>query len=1282
MSNRIVKALEHGAEKLGKALAKDASKAVQDLYHDAGGRLKKVATNHAENDAKHARELENLLKGRKEDMPHAPRGASGGGRPSSGGRAGAGSSTGGTSRPGQASEGNGSCRTGGDPVDVVSGQMITSKTDVDLPGLLPLVLRRSYASGYQAGRLFGPGWSSTLDVRVEVDARGIQYVGDDAEILHYPRPVAADEPVFPEHGARWPLFWDEASDTLRVEDPETGWTRHFDAVPDGSAVRPLTALTDRNGHRISCLHDDDGFPTGIEHSGGYRVAVDIVHTPAGIRVEALRLLDGTHALQGTTLMTYAYDVHGRLTDVINASGRPLVYAYDSADRITSWTDRNGYSYTYAYDPQTGRVSAGIGPDNRLSATFGYDTVQRITTVTDSLGQRTAYHYDQHDHVVRTVNPAGNSVHTTYDPYGRLTSHTDELGNTTHYTRDAHGEPLRIDWPDGTAVSIDYNELRLPVRVENRDGTVWRYAYDARGNLTDSTDPAGAVTRFAYDEQGRRVSRTDALGATTRYQPNAAGLPLRITAAGGGTVSLERDAWGRVVTATDAVGGTVRQGWTTEGDLAWRVAADGSREEWEYDPEGNLTAHRDPAGGTTAYAYGAFDMPSQRIDPDGSRYLFDHDSELRLVAVTNPAGLTWSYTYDETGCLTTETDFNNRTLRYGSDAAGRLTERVNGAGQSVRYLRDAVGRVVSSTTGDGATTTYAYDRAARLIRATTPDCALEYTYDVLGRPLTESIDGRVLTNSYDAAGRRTRRVTPTGVPSEWTYDAAGLPATLATLGGNLTFRYDAAGRETTRFFGTAAALTQSWDSAHQLAGQAIWAVDPTTAGNGAAPEHRKVQSRSYTYRADGLPTEIVDDLDGTRSFSLDAAGRVTALRAATWTESYAYDSLGNLAQAAYPAADDAVQGTREHTGTLVRAAGRTTYQHDAQGRLVRATRRTLSGQERDWQYTWDAEDRLIRAVTPDGATWSYGYDALGRRVSKTRTDRDGGVTERVFFSWDGVNLAEQLTVVPNQASSRTWDWDPGTHRAATQLDRVWETKDELPQSEVNRRFHAIVTDLIGTPRELVTLSGEIAWRASATLWGHSTTHGTSRHGLDCPLRFPGQFFDAETGLHYNLARYYDPDSARYLSPDPLGLEPAPNHHAYVDNPLRWMDPLGLAKKITRIYDDSTYKKHGSSASSSRGREIGRAPADGQAALDRSIDLDPNNPKVTRRLGVDHKNNEIVVLDRHEMMEHKDGSITETYHGHVQSKYPSDSVSEGDLTKLKRAGMINNLKKQRVLPPPCE
>ena len=97
--------------------------------------------------------------------------------------------------------------------------------------------------------------------------------------------------------------------------------------------------------------------------------------------------------------------------------------------------------------------------------------------------------------------------------------------------------------------------------------------------------------------------------------------------------------------------------------------------------------------------------------------------------------------------------------------------------------------------------------------------------------------------------------------------------------------------------------------------------------------------------------------------------------------------------------------------------------------------------------------------------------------------------------------------------------------------------------------------MGSPTELIDERGEVAWRTRRTVWG-TTTWNTDATAYT-PLRFPGQYFDPETGLHYNHFRHYDPDSARYLSPDPLGLAPAPNPASYVSNPYTVSDPLGLA-----------------------------------------------------------------------------------------------------------------------------
>ncbi|BAU84493.1 RHS/YD repeat-containing protein [Streptomyces laurentii] len=175
------------------------------------------------------------------------------------------------------------------------------------------------------------------------------------------------------------------------------------------------------------------------------------------------------------------------------------------------------------------------------------------------------------------------------------------------------------------------------------------------------------------------------------------------------------------------------------------------------------------------------------------------------------------------------------------------------------------------------------------------------------------------------------------------------------------------------------------------------------------------------------------------------------------------------------------------------------------------------------------------ITPDGTEWRYVYDPLGRRIAKHSP------TETVHFTWDGTILCEQST------DSVTLTWDHAGLHPLSQTERRRDT-DET-------RFFAIVTDLVGTPTELVDESGELAWRARSTLWG--TTAWTRTATAYTPLRFPGQYFDPESGLHYNFFRYYDPEPARYLTPDPLGLAPAPNPATYVHNPHTWSDPLGLA-----------------------------------------------------------------------------------------------------------------------------
>ncbi|MEU6774795.1 RHS repeat-associated core domain-containing protein [Streptomyces sp. NPDC046759] len=1023
-----------------------------------------------------------------------------------------------------------------DPVDVATGEMTLSDTDVALVGVLPLVLRRTHRSEYRYGRWFGRSWASTLDERIELTGSGAIWAREDGSLLVFPQlPNENDaEGVLPSEGPRLTLTFEsrhDATTTYRITDPASGVTRLFTGSPyHPSSAYWLTRIENRSSVGITIERQSDGAPSAVVHEGGYVVLV----TMADDRVGELSLRTPSGP---KTVRRFGYDQHGNLETVVNSSGLPLRFTYDEDARITSWTDRNDCTFRYAYDEQ-GRVVQTVGPDGFLSSSFAYtrhpDTGDRITRYTDSTGAQRVFHITSRLQVAAETDPLGHTTRFVFDARDRLLEHTDALGNTTRLERDDDGNLVGLIAADGVRTTATFNEFGLPVTVTERGGRTRRYEYDARGNLTAVTEPDGSRTEYETDEYGHVTAIRDAAGGVTGIRTNSAGLLVSITAPDGARATFVRDAFGRVTEATDALGGSLRQGWTVEGKPAWRELPDGTREEWSWDGEGNLVSHTDRSGRTSTHTVTHFDRPSATQASDGGHYRFTHDTELRLTTVTNAHGLEWHYSYDAAGRLMSETDFDGRTVTYEHDPLGRLRRRTNAAGQSLTYERDLMGRVVSLRHDDGATSTFTRDVTGHVVQITNPHARIDLERDLRGRIVAESVNGNTLTRAYDALGRPTRRRTPSGATGVLTYDDRGLAAYTA---GEHTFRFerDALGREIARTLDDALTLQQGWDAVGRLVSQSL------------AGAHKTLLERSFTYRADGTPATVEDSLTGRRTYSVDEAGRITAVSARGWSERYAYNAAGDQTRTALPAGAPGQDSTgdRDYAGSRVTRAGRTHYEYDAQGRLVRRRTTTLSGKTLTWTFTWDAEDRLTHLEAPGDCHWRYLYDALGRRIAKQRLDAQGRITDATTFCWDGAQLAEQ------QSNGITLVWDYAGLRPLAQR----ESKAGLTQEETDRRFFAIVTELSGAPAELVAPDGSLAWRGRSTAWGATQSHRSAT--AYTPLRYPGQYFDPESGLHYNVNRYYDPDLGRYATPDPLGLAPAINHYAYVPNPLTLTDPLGLA-----------------------------------------------------------------------------------------------------------------------------
>ncbi|MBZ6174070.1 RHS domain-containing protein [Streptomyces olivaceus] len=1047
--------------------------------------------------------------------------------------------------------------TCGDPIDMATGQMVMSETDITLDGVLPFELERHHRTGTRSGRWFGSAWTSTLDQRLVLEQDGVLFTTADGMILTYPVPEPGLS-VHPVEGPRWPLEWGgTGTGELIVRVVDKGLTLRFQPLPGWEGAQlPLTAVTDRNGNAIQVVYGTDGSVQEIRHTCGHRVGVETEHG----KIKSFTLLSSP---ERPTLARYAYDLLGNLTEIYNSSGRPLQLTYDEQRRITGWEDRVGTWYRYSYDAE-GRCTRTNGTDGILDYTYSYDAENRVSVATNSLGHQTSFHFNDAYQLTAETDALGNSTVREWDRYDNLLRRTDPLGRTTAYTYDPDGNLAEVEHPDGTGGTFSYDGAGQLISAMEQDGACRSYTYDDCGNILTITEPDGACTAYAYDERGAVASVSDPLGNESRVENSAAGLPLTVISPVGAITRFRYDSSGRVCGVVEADGGITLVDWTPEGRPARRVHPDGSVESWSYDAEGNLLSHVDPRGGVTRFEAAPFDRIAARTAPDGARVEMAYDTELRPVRMRNAHGQDWTYTYDAVGNVVREVDFNGRTITYRYDAVGHIAERVNGEEQSIRYRRDLLDRVIEQQDSDGRTSSFEYDRAGALVRAVNSDADLRFTYDRIGRVLTEYCNGRVLVNTYDVSGRRTSRRTPGGVLSEWRYDEADRPLELLASGRTVGFRFDLAGHEVLRSLPTGVSLRQKWTAAgHRMLSQSLGT-------EGRVDEF----GRRYAYRQDGLPLSVTDSATGTTEYRLDASGRVDSVIAPDRQETYAYDAVGNLVTShvqpvTHHRAVDGPKGEITYQGTLVQTAGRSRYEHDRQGRVVRHTRALLSGGSRVWEFTWDSEDRLRTVTTPDGRHWRYRYDPLGRRVAKDLVHADGiksvGGTE---FIWDGTRLAEERHLSPSGRGSRltTWDFEPGEDRPLVQ--RTFSLSEGGADAWVDEQFYSIVTNLVGTPTELIDEAGRAVWRSNQSLWGLPLSEGQPR-GASCPLRFPGQYLDAETGLHYNHYRYYDPGTARYLSPDPLGLEPAPHHHSYVINPLVWIDPLGLApscEAVIRHYTD--------------------------------------------------------------------------------------------------------------------
>lgn len=426
-----------------------------------------------------------------------------------------------------------------------------------------------------------------------------------------------------------------------------------------------------------------------------------------------------------------------------------------------------------------------------------------------------------------------------------------------------------------------------------------------------------------------------------------------------------------------------------------------------------------------------------------------------------------------------------------------------------------------TLADGEEIHYSYDALGRLVKVDDGHWPLAYEYDLQDRLISEHQGWGTLRYEYDQLGQLSHCRLPDGSKLDYHHALGGQLSSIDLNGSRLTSHQFSAGFEQQRQQGLLLSHYQ-YDEQGRLQAHSVSQQQQN--------QQRNLLQRRYAYDANGNLSGIDDSRKGNRRYHYDPLDRLINVRGAI-PESFAHDPAGNLlGQGDQPAANLAnVKGNR------LLMQGDRHYDYDAFGNLSRERRG--AGQKLVTEYQYDCLHRLIGVSLPGGSTATYKYDAFGRRIAKTV---DGRTTE---FLWQG----ERLIAESGENRYRSYIYEPDTFRPLAMLDGKGPQKAEPFYYQL---------DHIGTPQELTAFSGEIIWSANYRAYGNLASLDVSE--IDNPLRFQGQYFDAETGLHYNRHRYYNPGTGRFLTPDPIKLAGGLNNYQYVPNPTGWVDPLGLHK----------------------------------------------------------------------------------------------------------------------------
>lgn len=520
----------------------------------------------------------------------------------------------------------------------------------------------------------------------------------------------------------------------------------------------------------------------------------------------------------------------------------------------------------------------------------------------------------------------------------------------------------------------------------------------------------------------------------------------------------------------------------------------------YDNRSRLSLETWPAIGTTSGLLGYQHAPQGGLaavqDPRGLATTYNRNGLSEVEGSISPDAGAETSAFDEAGNLTSVTTANGALLSFTYDALNRLTSVVSGAEQRTFTYDLAVngkGRLYRMVDPSGSTS-FAYDLQGNVTNKTqtvTGGASLGIRYEFSAGRLTKQTypSGKVVTFSYDADQVSSISVDGLEVISNVQYRAMGAPISwVMGAAGTYSRAFNASGQITQHTYGTGT-RNLTWNAKNQLT--AIALAGSTT--------------RTYSYDALERLTGANEATAGQFSAVLDLSGNLTSRSSSSISTAYSVDSASNRI----------VSRTTGNTVEL--------FTHDAAGNLLTTS---------DATFTWSNFGTLTTATTSAG-TYTYRYNAAGQRVKK---EFPGGAARYYVYDLDGVSLIGEY-----------WQNISGAP-VGTRNEIVYLEGIPVLVLRPGGGVYYIQPDHLLTPRHIKDATGTFVWSWDSDVFGNGAANASPGGGtaFEFNSRMPGQQFDAETGLRYNNARYYDPKTGRYISSDPIGLAGGLNTYVYASN----------------------------------------------------------------------------------------------------------------------------------------